>query len=86
VEGRGNLNGADTNEVGTVREAWKGIPVQNFSNSSKLEAWGKNWPNGDGRPAAKIIYDPAAGKVRVFGVPEGSFSKEPFFWRKMIWR
>ena len=20
------------------------------------------------------------------GVPEGSFSKEPFFWRKMIWR
>jgi hypothetical protein len=63
VEGCANLNGADTNEVVTVREAWKGIPVQNFSNSSELEAWEKNWPNGDGRPAAKVIYDPAAGEV-----------------------
>jgi hypothetical protein len=78
VEGFANLNGADTNEVVTLREAWKGIPVQNFSNSSELEAWEKNWPNGDGRPAAKIIYDPAAGEVTVSGRSQGRVFQKTF--------
>jgi hypothetical protein len=74
----GGTRGADTNEVVTLREAWKGIPVQNFSNSSELEAWEKNWPNGDGRPAAKIIYDHAAGEVRVSGRSRGKFFQKTF--------
>jgi hypothetical protein len=38
-----------------------------LSNASELEAWEKNWPNGDRQPAAKIIYDAAAGEVGVSG-------------------
>ena len=74
----GGTRGADTNELATLREAWKGIPVQNFSNSSELEAWEKNWPNGDGRPAAKIIYDAAAGEVRVSGRSRGRVFEKTF--------
>jgi len=78
LDAAGGIRGADTNELATVREAWKGIPVQNFSNSSELEAWEKNWPNGDGRPAAKIIYDRAAGEVRVSGRSRGKFFQKTF--------
>jgi hypothetical protein len=74
----GGTRGADTNELATLREAWKGIPVQNFSNSSELEAWEKNWPNGDRRPAAKIIYDPPAGEVRVSGRSQGRVFEKTF--------
>ena len=78
----GGTRGADTNELATLREAWKGIPVQNFSNPSELEAWEKNWPKGDGRPAAKIIYDPAAGEVRVSGRSRGKFFQRTFLLEK----
>jgi hypothetical protein len=74
----GGTRGADTNELATLREAWKGIPVQNFSNSSELEAWEKNWPEGGGRSAAKIIYDPAAGEVRVSGHSQGKAFQKTF--------
>ena len=47
----GGTRGADTNELATLREAWKGIPVQNFSSASQLEPWERNWPKADGRPA-----------------------------------
>jgi hypothetical protein len=66
----------------TLHEAWKGIPVQNFSDSSELEAWEKNWPKGDGRPAAKIIYDPAAREVRVSGRSRGTFFQRTFLLEK----
>jgi hypothetical protein len=74
----GGTRGTDMNELATLREAWKGIPVQNFSNSSELESWEKDWPNGDRRPAAKIIYDPAAGEVRVSGRSRGKVFQRTF--------
>ena len=74
----GGTGGTDMNELATLREAWKGSPVQYLSNASELQAWKKDWPNGDRRPAAKIIYDPAAGEVRVSGRSRGRFSKELF--------
>ena len=73
----GGTRGADTNEIATLREAWKGIPVQNFSNSSELEAWEKNWLKG-GRPAAKIIYDRALVEVRVSGRSHGRVFQKTF--------
>ncbi len=63
----GGTRGAATNELATFQGTWKGSPVQSFSSVSELQAWEKDWPDGDGRPAAKIIYDPAAGEVRVSG-------------------
>ena len=74
----GGTRGVDTNELATLREAWKGSPVQNFSNSSELEAWEKDWPKGGGRSAAKIIYDPAAGEVRVVGHSQGKVFQKTF--------
>ena len=53
----GGTRGADTNELATLREAWKGIPVQNFSSASELEAWEKNWPNGDEIVEARFLDD-----------------------------
>jgi hypothetical protein len=58
----GETRGMDTNELATLQGTWKESPVQHFSSASELEAWEKNWPNRDGQPAAKIIYDPAAGR------------------------
>jgi hypothetical protein len=74
----GGTRGADTNELATLREAWKGIPVQNFSNSSELEAWEKNWPTDGRRPVARIVYDPAAGEVRVSGRSQGRIFEKAF--------
>jgi hypothetical protein len=74
--------GTDMNEVSTLQGTWKGIPIQNFSSASELEAWEKNWPSGDGRPAAKIIYDAAAGEVRVSGRSRGRVFEKTFLVEK----
>ena len=78
----GGTRGTDMNELATLQGTWKESPVQHFSNASELEAWEKNWPNGDGRPAAKIIYDPAAGEVRVSGRSRGKFFQRTFLLEK----
>ena len=74
----GDARRAEKNEVTTLEETWKGIPVQNFSSVSELEAWEKNWPNDGGRPAAKIVYDPASGRVRVSGRSQGRVFQKTF--------
>lgn len=78
----GGTRGTDMNELATLQGTWKESPVQHFSSASELEAWEKNWPNGDGRPATKIIYDPAAGEVRVFGRSRGKFFQRTFLLEK----
>jgi hypothetical protein len=74
----GGTRGTDMNELTTLQGTWKESPVQHFSSASELEEWEKNWPNGDGPPAAKIIYDPAAGEVRVSGRSRGKFFQRTF--------
>jgi hypothetical protein len=74
----GGTRGIDTNEIVTLEGTWKGSPVQNFSSASELEAWEKDWSNSRGRPAAKIIYDPAAGEVRVSGYSQGKAFQKTF--------
>ena len=71
----GGTRGGDMNELATLQGTWKENPVQHFSNASELEAWEQKWPNGYGRPAAKIIYDPAAGEIRVSGRSRGKFQR-----------
>jgi hypothetical protein len=78
LEPAGGTRGADTNEIATLKESWKGIPVQNFSSVSELQAWEKNWPSDGGRPAAKIVYDPAVGEVRVSGRSQGRVFQKTF--------
>ena len=70
----GSTRGTGTNDVALLQEVWKGSPVQNFSSSSELEAWERNWPADGWRSAAKIIYDRTVGEVRV----SGHFKGQPF--------
>jgi hypothetical protein len=74
----GGTRGIDANELATLQATWKESPVQNFSSASELEAWEKDWSNSRGRPAAKIIYDAAAGEVRVSGHSQGKAFQKTF--------
>jgi hypothetical protein len=73
----GTRSGA-TNEAAILQDAWKGIPVQNLSNTSELEAWEKNRPTDGGRPVARIVYDRAVGEVRVSGRSQGRVFQKTF--------
>lgn len=61
----GATRGDATNEVAVLQEMWRTSTVQNFTDTGELEAWAKAWPSATQRGAAKIIYDRAAGEVRV---------------------
>ncbi len=61
----GATRGDATNEVVVLQEMWQQSTVQNFTDSAEMGAWEKAWPNDTQRDAAKIIYDRAAGEVRV---------------------
>lgn len=61
----GATRGAATNEIAVLQEVWQKSTVQNFTDSAELEAWEKAWPSDTERGAAKIIYDRAAGELRV---------------------
>lgn len=78
VDTGGVTRGGDTNEVETLKKVWKELPVENLSSVSELAAWEKNWPTETGRPAAKIVYDPAAGEVRVSGRSQGRVFQKTF--------
>jgi hypothetical protein len=74
----GGTRSGDTDEAATLKETWKGTPVQNFSSFSELQNWEKNWPSDGRRPAAKIVYDSAAGEVRVSGRSQGRIFQKTF--------
>jgi hypothetical protein len=78
VDTAGGTCGVDMNELATLQGTWKESPVQHFSSASELEAWEKDWPKGGGRSAAKIIYDRAAGEVRVSGRFRGKSFQRTF--------
>jgi hypothetical protein len=73
----GGTRGAATNEAASLEQTWKGSSVENFSDPSELAAWEQKWPT-DLRPAAKIVYDPAAAEVRVLGRSHGKDFKRTF--------
>jgi anti-sigma-K factor RskA len=75
----GATRGTDTNEVAILEETWKGTSVQNFSSVRELQAWEKNWPTNDRRPAARVVYDRASGEVRVSGRSQGKVFEKTFF-------
>jgi hypothetical protein len=72
----GGARRADKNEVTTLEEAWKGIPIQNFSKVSELQAW--RWPNDAGRPAARIVYASGVREVWLSGSFQGSVFQKTF--------
>lgn len=74
----GGTRGSGTNDVAVLQRTWKGIPVQTFSNVQELEAWQNNWRTKTKGKTAKIVYDPAAGEVKVFVYSKGKFFEKNF--------
>ena len=67
----GGTRGAATNELALLQATWKGSPLQSFSSASELARWEKGGSVDGRRLTAKIVYDPAAGEVRVMGSSKG---------------
>ena len=63
----GASRGTGTNLLPVLQELWRGSEVKKFARPSDLENWENSWPLGGKEPAVKIIYDPAAGEVRILG-------------------
>ena len=59
-----------------LQQSWNDAPVESFSNPSDAAAWNNHWPADGGRALVKVLYDRAAGEVRVLGRWRGkSFAK-----------
>lgn len=67
---------ADTNEVQLFQQSWSNAAIRLLSEPLSLRAWETNWPAARGADLIKIVYDRAAGEIRVSGKQDGrGFSK-----------
>ena len=73
----GATRGGDTNEVALLNRSWQNAKVDSFASADELRAWETNWPDIK-QPAIKIIYDRAAGEVRVLGRWDGGTVEKTF--------
>ena len=72
----GATRGSDTNEASLLRQAWERAAVDSFTGTEALHAWETNWPAQSKRPVVKVVFDRAAGEVRILGRWKGeSFTK-----------
>ena len=72
----GATRGSDTNEVSLLRQTWEKAPIDSFAGTEALHAWETNWPAQNRRPVVKVVFDRAAGEVRILGCWKGeSFTK-----------
>ena len=72
----GATRGSDTNEMSLLRQTWEKAAVDAFTGTEALHAWETNWPAQSKRPVVKIVFDRAAGEVRILGRWKGeSFTK-----------
>jgi hypothetical protein len=65
----GAVRGLETNETALFKQRWANATVQVFDKSADLKTWQTNRIY-EGKPVAKVVYDRAAGEVRVtlFGI------------------
>ncbi len=74
----GSTRGANANEITALQKLGTGSTVQSFSQSNELAVWENDWPRKEKQPIAKIIYDRAAGEVRVLGRWDGKPFQKTF--------
>src|ERR1043166_2804939 len=72
----GVVRGADTNEIGFLKQRWGGSEIRAFDTKASLDTWESNWPRA--KVAAKVIYDRAAGEVRVAVRRRGAVQQRAF--------
>jgi hypothetical protein len=72
----GATRGSDTNETSLLHQTWVEATVDSFTGTEALHAWETNWPAQHKRPVVKVVFDRAAGEVRILGRWKGeSFTK-----------
>jgi anti-sigma-K factor RskA len=72
----GATRGSDTNEMSLLHQAWEKAAVDSFTGTEALHTWEENWPAQNRRPVVKVVFDRAAGEVRILGRWKGeSFTK-----------
>jgi hypothetical protein len=72
----GATRGSDTNEASLLGQTWEKATVDSFTGAEALHAWETNWPAQNRRPVVKVVFDRAAGEVRILGRWKGeSFTK-----------
>jgi hypothetical protein len=67
----GATRGDDTNDVAALRKTWPASTAEVFTTAAQLEEWARNWPDARKAYLVKIIYDKAAGEIRVIGRKDG---------------
>jgi len=69
----GTVRGSTGDDVAILTQQWKNSTFQSFDKTDSLKNWETNSPQGD-KVTVKVIYDRAAGEVRVslysFGKPQ----------------
>ena len=63
----GVTRGADTNEAALLHQSWEKTSVDSLTSDEMLREWEVNWPAARHQPVVKVVYDRAAGEVRVTG-------------------
>jgi hypothetical protein len=72
----GATRGTDTNELSLLRQTWETAAVDAFTGTEALRAWETHWPAQNRRLVVKVVFDRAAGEVRILGRWKGeSFAK-----------
>jgi hypothetical protein len=76
LDAAGATRGSDANETTLLRQTWEKATIDSFSSTGDLRAWETNWPPQTKGPVVKIVFDRAAGEVRVLGRWKGdNFTK-----------
>lgn len=74
----GVVRGSDTNETEILKQQWNNSTIRSFDKTDLLDNWETNWPAGN-KITAKVIYDRAAGEVRVLILRDGKIMRKVFF-------
>jgi hypothetical protein len=59
-----------------LHQTWEKAAVDSFTGAEALHAWETNWPAQNKKAVVKVVFDRAAGEVRILGRWKGeSFTK-----------
>jgi hypothetical protein len=71
----GGTRGGNTNELAALQQVWPVATIQSFTQVTELSAWERALP---ARSYAKVLYDRAAGEIRVTGQTRGQPFEKSF--------
>jgi hypothetical protein len=77
LDSAGAVRGSETEDAKILQQEWRRSTIQQFAQPSELETWQANWPDG-ARLAAKVIYDRAAGELKVIFRANGEITTRSF--------